>query len=312
VERLRFIRSGIAASAFVHLLILGVILIFAEVHPFESVTAEPITVDIVSPEEAPPAPQKEEPPVKKDELPLLPKLTDSFDNSAKSAPAAPTASTAPQPAASPAQQQPAATPPQQQAAATPPQKPSGTTLPPKQAAATPPQRQAALSTPPADQQQAAVPVPQQPAAAPAYAPPEPDVTVKYHVLLGLPPELPHGPPRANPGDDLDAEASKKADVASSLVTAFRDHLRTCSRLPASIAASDKLRIKLRVFMTPAGRMAAEPAVIEGTPSLKALDLRQSAVDALKACQPYTMLPADRYGEWKVLDLSFTPQDFAGG
>jgi hypothetical protein len=25
-----------------------------------------------------------------------------------------------------------------------------------------------------------------------------------------------------------------------------------------------------------------------------------------------MLPADRYGEWKVLDLSFTPQDFAGG
>jgi hypothetical protein len=23
-----------------------------------------------------------------------------------------------------------------------------------------------------------------------------------------------------------------------------------------------------------------------------------------------MLPVDRYGEWKVLDLSFTPQDFS--
>jgi hypothetical protein len=23
-----------------------------------------------------------------------------------------------------------------------------------------------------------------------------------------------------------------------------------------------------------------------------------------------MLPPDRYGEWKVLDLSFTPRDFA--
>jgi hypothetical protein len=23
-----------------------------------------------------------------------------------------------------------------------------------------------------------------------------------------------------------------------------------------------------------------------------------------------MLPSERYGEWKVLDLSFTPQDFA--
>ena len=28
----------------------------------------------------------------------------------------------------------------------------------------------------------------------------------------------------------------------------------------------------------------------------------------QACQPYAMLPADRYGEWKVLDLTFTPQD----
>jgi hypothetical protein len=38
-------------------------------------------------------------------------------------------------------------------------------------------------------------------------------------------------------------------------------------------------------------------------------LMQSAIRALSACQPYAMLPADRYGEWKVLDLSFTPQDF---
>jgi len=25
-----------------------------------------------------------------------------------------------------------------------------------------------------------------------------------------------------------------------------------------------------------------------------------------------MLPANKYNEWKVLDLSFTPQDFVGG
>jgi hypothetical protein len=37
---------------------------------------------------------------------------------------------------------------------------------------------------------------------------------------------------------------------------------------------------------------------------------QSVLRALEACQPYLMLPADRYGEWKVLDLSFTPQDFS--
>jgi hypothetical protein len=39
---------------------------------------------------------------------------------------------------------------------------------------------------------------------------------------------------------------------------------------------------------------------------------QSAIAALQACQPYTMLPPQRYGEWKVLDLVFTPRDFVGG
>ena len=64
-------------------------------------------------------------------------------------------------------------------------------------------------------------------------------------------------------------------------------------------------------MNPNGRLAAEPMLIAGTASVKALQLKQSAVEALNGCQPYSMLPADRYGEWKVLEMSFTPQDFAG-
>jgi hypothetical protein len=40
-------------------------------------------------------------------------------------------------------------------------------------------------------------------------------------------------------------------------------------------------------------------------------LMQSAISALEACQPYAMLPADKYPEWKTLDLVFTPQDFTG-
>ena len=66
-----------------------------------------------------------------------------------------------------------------------------------------------------------------------------------------------------------------------------------------------------VFMTPEGKLAADPVLIEASASAKGPLLMQSAIAALEACQPYQMLPADRYGEWKVLDLSFTPQDFAG-
>jgi hypothetical protein len=245
------------------------ILIFAEVHPFGSVTAELIAVDIVSPAEVPNKPEplpepKAEP-------------SDSFDLSSKSAP-----SSSPAPAAA-------------------------------QNAVARPQKQAALSTPRPDRQQAqqanAQPPPTSPS--PAFIPPEPDLSVKYQVMLGLPPDMPQGIPQDKPGDGFDAPASKTADIASSLVSEFRRRLKTCSKLPGSVAPSDKLTIKLRVFMTPEGKLAAEPILIEASASEKGPALMQSAISALEACQPYQMLPADRYGEWKVLDLSFTPQDFSG-
>ena len=97
-----------------------------------------------------------------------------------------------------------------------------------------------------------------------------------------------------------------------MVAAFRRHLRTCSKLPAGLTGSDDVKVKLRVFMRPDGKLAAEPMLIEASASMKGPLLMQGAISALQACQPYAMLPADRYGEWKVLDLSFTPQDFSGG
>jgi len=171
------------------------------------------------------------------------------------------------------------------------------------------QQQAALSTPsPVSQPQPGSQSPPPASQAPRFVPPEPDLSIKYHVMLGLPPELPRDMPK---GEGFDAPALKPADIESSLVTEFRRHLKKCSKLPEAIAASDKLAVTLRVSMTLEGRLAAEPILIEATASAKGVVLMQGAVAALQACQPYTMLPADRYGEWKVLDLSFTPRDFAG-
>jgi hypothetical protein len=53
-------------------------------------------------------------------------------------------------------------------------------------------------------------------------------------------------------------------------------------------------------------------LIEASASAKGPLLMRAASDALAACQPYTVLPADKYNEWKVLDLGFTPRDFRGG
>jgi hypothetical protein len=44
-------RTGVTASAIAHLSILALVILFSEVHPFGSVIAEPIAVDIVAPED---------------------------------------------------------------------------------------------------------------------------------------------------------------------------------------------------------------------------------------------------------------------
>jgi hypothetical protein len=51
VEPRQAIRTGIAASAIAHLSVLMLVLLFADVHPLGSLTAEPVAVDIVTPEE---------------------------------------------------------------------------------------------------------------------------------------------------------------------------------------------------------------------------------------------------------------------
>lgn len=272
VESRQAIRTGIAASAIAHLSVLILVLLFTEVHPFGAVTGEPIAVDIVTSEEVA---------EKQPEAPLAPKVQPS---EALDPPAKPAALSLPAPASAPPE---AVTPPQPQAP--PPPRPVG-----KKAAAQPPPS----TSPP-----------------PAYVPPEPDLSIKYHVMLGLPQNLSQDPPPAGsdgrPGSGFDDTASKPADIAPNLVAEFRRHLQACLKLPQSIAPSDKLKIRLRVFMTIEGKLAAEPALIEASASVKGPALMQSAISALQACQPYAMLPADRYGEWKVLDLNFTPQDFAG-
>jgi hypothetical protein len=281
----RIIPTDITASAIAHLSLLTLVLLFSEVHPFGAVTAEPIPVEIVTPQDIP---EKPDPPEKHD----LSEKQEPADNKPEPAPT-------PQPDLSLIDTPPAAN------------APPPSAQPPT---AAPPQEQAALATPHAAQPQAAAqPDPQ--TAAPAYAPPEPDLAIKYQVLLGLPPDLsPTLPPapaqaRDKASDNFDAPAAEAADIAASLVAEFRRHLKSCSKLPASLTSADDVSVKLRVLMTPEGRLAAEPILIEASASMKGPLLMQSAIRALSACQPYAMLPADRYGEWKVLDLSFTPQDF---
>ncbi|WGS02107.1 hypothetical protein MTX26_15350 [Bradyrhizobium sp. ISRA443] len=275
------------ASVLVHLLLLALIFLYSEVHQFDPVAADTMPVEVVTPQEvAEVAPDPTPTPSPTPELRLPDKPTEST-------------------AAQPEPQAPAPQPPEKQATPQPAPQPSPT-----------PQQMAKVEQPPMTQptpSAAQQPVPP----APAYTQPEPDPTVKYHVMLGLPPYVPaETSPAAAPSgpdagkDNFDAPATERADIGSGVVAEFRRHLKTCMKLPATLSSSDDVRVKLRVFMRPDGKLAAAPQLIEASASMKGPLLMKSATSALQACQPYAMLPRDRYGEWKVLDLDFTPRDFA--
>ena len=276
------IRSGTAVSVMVHMTLLIAVLVFAGVRPFNPVTAETIAVDIVSAEKAEEIREKTPP-----EPPALPdtlKLSDKEPPSQLQAPSPPPPPT-PQTA--------------QEAKLT----PDANTKPDTQQASLQPPAE----PPPRQQQVTAVrPVPSpQPPSAPAAAiikRPEPDISVKYQVNLGLP----------DGKFDFDAQASDAAKIPSGDIEKFREHLKTCSTLPGSITSTDKIKIVLRATFMPDGRLAAEPFLIEASASAKGPALMKAAIGALEACQPYAALPADKYDEWRQLDLSFTPQDFRGG
>jgi hypothetical protein len=274
------------ASVIAHVVLIELIILFAGVEPYSAKSVEPISVDLVTPQEAEaekePAPQPQQSPSSEASL------------TTKDVSAGPTNPFTSAPPSNPRQPPPQASDPSAAAAPQPP--PANVSQPPLAAASQP------AKTPPAPP-------------SPGYVRPDPDITVKYHVMLGLPVDLPRDAPPAvsadasrDGGDGRDSTAS---DVGSSVVAAFRSHLKTCSKLPASVTTSDDFRIRMQVLMRPDGGLAAEPIMVEAPQaSQKVVDFRDSAVRAIMACAPYTMLPSDRYREWKVLDLSLRPRDFA--
>jgi hypothetical protein len=320
VQAQQILRSGITASALAHLSFLALVIFFTEVHPLGSVTAETIAVDIVASDEV-----TDQRPTSKSGS------SDSFDLSSSgvrtsASSAAAQAPAGSQPGASPSQ---APTPPQQQAelsqpnvAPTPQQGPDASsatsplaanpsTSPAPDLLSNPAPASASMAAPAAapttGRPISAAPTAQSPTPVAAYVAAQPDLSIKYGVVLGLPLDLP--PDKHT--ETYDAPAIESADLESSPIAEFRRHIKTCSTLPKEVGPSDKVAIKLRVMMRPDGRLAADPQLIEGTASVKGALLMRKAISALQSCQPYAMLPADKYSEWKVLDLSFTPQDFGG-
>lgn len=180
----------------------------------------------------------------------------------------------------------------------------------------------------------AVPPPRQPETKPP--PPEQASQTAASPSSASPPAgpspMPDAPPQARPSPEfsmldpqgmalfnlrlpelgVDAPADKTAQLTVHEIAAFKAQLKRCWRMPAGLAATSSTRVVIRAFFAPDGKLRAEPALVEASASRDGPAVFQAAMQALAQCQPYTALPRARYDEWKVLDVSFSPREMAGG
>jgi hypothetical protein len=287
VGPIRFTRSAVIISAVVHGGALVLATLFTGANPFNSEATEAISVDIISPSEAPPAPDPWAVPKEESIEPPKPK----FDVAALTP-------TPPMP-----------TPPQPQPQ--PESKLAKTTAKAQQEA----RRSEAQASSPVKGQELgkAAPAPQQ-------APPpqmkgaatdggmggdhgtekQPPIANMFSMPLAL--------PDGRLGGAFDAPATETAKLERSSVDALRERIKSCAPLPAGVSPSDRVSLLIRIALKPDGRLAGQPALIEASASPKGAAMLQSLFAGFAKCQPFNMLPADKYQEWRSLDIRFTPQD----
>jgi hypothetical protein len=293
-------RSGVIISAVGHVAAMLLAVLFTGVNPFESIATEAIAVEIISPSDVPPdQPQSDtsEPgPGNGSAAEFNPRFDLALTPQPPTPPSPPPAKSTP-----PRQKE------QQSARQT--GSPGAAPQPATPQSAAP----GAAAKPSAAAPSAPLRMPAQMAPAEAR---EPDQAIDRGTpketnvadLFGMPLTLPDG----RLGGGFDTPAVETAKIEPGTVDAFRTHLKSCTTLPAGVSPTERISLVLRVNLKADGTLAGPPSLIEGSASAKGPAMLQNLLSGLQKCQPYNMLPADKYREWKSLDVRFTPGDMGQG
>ena len=110
---------------------------------------------------------------------------------------------------------------------------------------------------------------------------------------------------ASVGFDTMPSAAKLSDRE---IATLKARLQECWTPPPGLAEADaqKLVVVLRVSLQRNGALTGEPTLLAASASAKGAALLQTAMRALRKCQPFGFLPEAKYKEWKKLDLGFSP------
>src|SRR5262245_32925976 len=107
--------------------------------------------------------------------------------------------------------------------------------------------------------------------------------------------------------DFDAPADTAARLSPDDVAALLAHIGKCWKPQARLAQAKNVRAVIRIALNVDGELMADPILVKASASTLGPPLVESAIRAVRQCQPFAFLPPQKYEEWKVLELTFSPQ-----
>jgi outer membrane biosynthesis protein TonB len=119
------------------------------------------------------------------------------------------------------------------------------------------------------------------------------------------------------GDVLNSTASlgvptgNAPRLSQSEIDALRAQIQACWNTPAGAADAKDLIVKVRLMLNQDGSLSGEPIVLNrgGSPFFQVA--AESAMRAIRRCQPYR-LPIAKYEVWKDVEVTFDPRDMFRG
>jgi colicin import membrane protein len=116
----------------------------------------------------------------------------------------------------------------------------------------------------------------------------------------------------SPVATLGVTTGNAARLSQSEIDALRAQIQACWNPPVGAENAQDLIVRLRIQFRPDGTLSAEPELMNRGTSPYFRVATESAMRAVRRCQPYTM-PATKYDVWKDVEVTFDPRDmFRGG
>lgn len=110
---------------------------------------------------------------------------------------------------------------------------------------------------------------------------------------------------------LGTPTGRAASLSQSEIDALRAQIQACWNPPAGAADARDLIVKVRLMLNQDGTLSGEPSVVNRGGGDVFQIAAESAMRAIRRCQPYK-LPIAKYDVWKDVEVTFDPRDMYRG